>query len=209
MARLIEAKCRICRRAGMKLMLKGEKCLGMKCVFEKRKYPPGVRSRRGVRITNYLLQIREKQKLKKMYGLFEKQFRKYFNMAEKKKGPTGDNLVLLLERRLDNTLFRSCFASSRQQSRQLIRHGHVTVNNRKVNIPSFLVKEGDVIMVKEKSRKLYPILKSMARLENEVLPEWFTVDSDKFTVTIKKLPENKDVNLPINLQLIIELYSKV
>lgn len=209
MARLIEAKCRICRRAGMKLMLKGEKCLGMKCTFEKRKYPPGTRTRRGIRITNYLLQIREKQKLKKMYGLFEKQFKKIFKLAEKKKGPTGDNLVVFLERRLDNLMFRSCFASSRQQSRQLIRHGHVMVNGRKVNIPSFLVKEGDNIVIKEKSRKSYHILKSMARLENEVLPEWLTINGDNFSVKINRIPEITDINIPINLQLIIELYSKV
>ncbi len=209
MARLIEPKCRICRRAGIKLMLKGEKCLGMKCTIDKRKFPPGVKSRRGTRITNYLLQIREKQKLKKMYGLFEKQFRNTFKLAEKKKGPTGDNLVLFLERRLDNLVFRSCFAGSRQQARQLVRHGHIKVNGRKVNIPSFRVKADDEIIIKERSRKLYPILKSMSRLENEVLPEWFTVSSDKYSINVKRLPEIKDINIPINLQLIIELYSKV
>ncbi len=209
MARLTGAKCRICRRAGAKLMLKGEKCLGMKCIFEKRKYPPGNRSRRGIRTTNYLLQIREKQKLKKMYGLFEKQFRNTFKLAEKMKGPTGDNLILLLERRLDNLVFRACFGSSRQQARQLVRHGHIYVKDRKVNIPSFLVKEGDIIIIREKSRKLYPILKSMGRLDNEVLPEWFVVDAEKFSTKINRLPEIADINIAINLQLIIELYSKV
>ncbi|MBU1076547.1 MAG: 30S ribosomal protein S4 [Spirochaetes bacterium] len=209
MARLIEPKCRICRRAGMKLLLKGEKCLGMKCILDKRKFPPGVRSRRGVRITNYLLQIREKQKLKKMYGLFEKQFRRFFQIAEKKKGPTGDNLLLLLERRLDNLIFRTCFASSRQQARQLVRHGHVRVNNRKVNIPSYLAKEGDIVTIKERSQKLYPVLKSMSRLENEVLPEWFAVDGENYKITINRVPDIKDITIPINLQLIIELYSKV
>jgi len=193
----------------MKLLLKGEKCLGMKCILDKRKFPPGVRSRRGVRITNYLLQIREKQKLKKMYGLFEKQFRRFFQIAEKKKGPTGDNLLLLLERRLDNLIFRTCFASSRQQARQLVRHGHVRVNNRKVNIPSYLAKEGDIVTIKERSQKLYPVLKSMSRLENEVLPEWFAVDGENYKITINRVPDIKDITIPINLQLIIELYSKV
>ena len=209
MARLTGPKCRICRRAGMKLMLKGEKCLGMRCTFEKRKFPPGERSRRGVRTTNYLLQIREKQKLKRMYGLFEKQFRKTFQFAEKKKGTTGDNLVLLLERRLDNLIFKACFGSSRQQARQLVRHGHVHVNGRKVNIPSFLIKEGDSVIINEKSRKLYPVLKSMGRLENVTLPEWFSVDPDSFSVKINRLPEISEINIPIKLQLIIELYSKV
>ena len=190
-------------------MLKGEKCLGMKCIFEKRKYPPGNRSRRGIRTTNYLLQISEKQKLKKIYGLFEKQFRNTFKLAEKMKSPTGDNMVLLLERRLDNLVFRACFGSSRQQARQLVRHGHIRVNGRKVNIPSFLVKEGDIIDIRERSRKLYPILKSMGRLENDVLPEWFSVDADSFSAKINRMPEIADVNIPVNLQLIIELYSKV
>ena len=209
MGRLTGAKCRVCRRAGAKLMLKGDKCIGAKCTFERRKFPPGNRSRRGSRTTSYLLQIREKQKLKHMYGLFEKQFRNTFKIAEKKKGPTGDNLLLLLERRLDNLVFRACFGSSRQQARQLVRHGHVHVNNRKVNIPSFRVNEGDTIVIKERSRKIYPILKSMGRLENIILPEWFTVDQDNFLIKTNRLPEITDLEVPVNLQIIIELYSKV
>lgn len=209
MGRLIEPKCRVCRRAKAKLMLKGDKCLSIKCVLEKRKLPPGNRSKRGNRITNYLLQIREKQKLKKMYGLFEKQFKNLFNYAEKLSGPTGDNFILLLERRLDNVLFRSCFASSRQQARQLIRHGHVYVNDRKVNVPSFRVRENDTIIVKERSRKLYPILKSMTALENTVLPVWLNVDGDNFVIKITRLPVIMDINIPVKMQLIIELYSKV
>lgn len=209
MGRLIEPKCRICRRAKAKLMLKGDKCLSIKCVFEKRKQPPGNRSKRGNRITNYLLQIREKQKLKKMYGLFEQQFKNLFNAAEKMSGPTGENFILLLERRLDNVLVRSCFATSRQLARQLIRHGHILIKNRRVNIPSYRVRAGDVITVKEKSRKLYPILKSMTALENAVLPPWLSVDGDNFTITVNKLPVIADIALPVKMQLIIELYSKV
>lgn len=209
MGRLTESKCRVCRRAGMKLMLKGDKCISMKCTFEKRKFPPGVKAKRGNRITNYLLQIREKQKLKKMYGLYEKQFRNTFNKAERLKGPTGDNLVVLLERRLDNLLFRACFAGSRQQARQLVRHGHVLLNNRKTNIPSCVVKEGDVLTIKERSRKLYPILKGMTKLENELLPEWLSIDQENFTIKVQRLPQITDVVLPIKVQLIIELYSKV
>lgn len=209
MGRLIEPKCRICRRAKAKLFLKGDKCLTMKCIFEKRKLPPGNKTKRSIRITNYLLQIREKQKLKKMYGLFERQFKNLFNRAEKMSGPSGDNFILLLERRLDNVLYRASFSSSRQLARQLIKHGHVLVNNRKVNIASYLVRENDIITFKEKSRKLYPILKSMAAIENTVLPVWLNVDSDNFTIKVIKLPLISDITIPVKMQLIIELYSKV
>jgi len=209
MANLKDPRCRICRRSGMKLMLKGEKCLSTKCILEKKKYPPGEKHRIGIRTTNYLLQIREKQKLKFMYGVLERQFRNLFYLAEKKKGPTGENLVVFLERRFDNVIYRACFASSRRQARQLIRHGHFLINNKKVDIPSFMVNKGDIISVKERSKKIYPILKSMVRLENEAIPEWLTVDADNFTIKINRLPKFEDVNLPINLQLIIELYSKV
>ncbi len=209
MGREIGAKCRICRRAGMKLFLKGDRCFTTKCSFEKRKYPPGQRPKRGTRITNYLLQIREKQKLKKMYGLMETQFKNLFDIADRKKGPTGEIFLSLLERRLDNVVFRAYFASSRQMARQLVRHGHIYVNGKKVNIPSYLVKVGDVITIKEKSRKLYPILKSMGKLESVTLPEWISVDSENFSAKIERLPEKKDIMLPIKEQLIIELYSKV
>ncbi len=209
MGREIGAKCRICRRAGTKLFLKGDRCFTTKCAFEKRKFPPGQRPKRGTRITNYLLQIREKQKLKKMYGLMETQFKILFDKADKKKGPTGEIFLSLLERRLDNVVYRAYFASSRQQARQLVLHGHITVNGRKVNIPSYQVKPGDVIVIKEKSRKLYPILKSMGKLENITLPEWISVDSDNFIAKIERIPEKKDILLPVKEQLIIELYSKV
>ncbi|MBN1897677.1 MAG: 30S ribosomal protein S4 [Spirochaetes bacterium] len=209
MARLVKAKCKLCRRAGVKLMLKGDRCVTPKCALEKRKYPPGQRPRRGMRVTNYLLQIREKQKLKRIYGLMERQFRKIFNEAAKKKGATGDILISLLERRLDNVVYRLSFASSRQQARQMVRLGHVQVNNKKVNIPSYITKEGDLIIIKEKSRKLYPILKSMGKLENIPVPEWLSIDIDKFTGKVVKNPERKDIELPVQEQLIVELYSKV
>ncbi len=209
MARYTDAKCRLCRRAGIKLMLKGDRCLTSQCAMERRKFPPGQKPKRGVRISNYLLQIKEKQKLKRMYGLVERQFKNIFDMADKKKGGTGDNFISLLERRLDNVVFRACFASSRQQARQIIRHGHIYVNGRKVNIPSYFVKAGDVLTIKERSRKLYPILKSMGKLESVTLPEWIAADSDNFTATVVRLPERGDVDIPIEEHLIIELYSKV
>ena len=209
MARYTGPRCRLCRRAGMKLFLKGERCYTPKCAFEKRKYPPGQRPKRGIRISDYLIQLKEKQKLKRIYSLMEKQFRILYEKAENMKGDTGENLILLLERRLDNVVYKMCFASSRAQARQLVRHGHILVNGRKVDIPSYMVKAGDEISIKEKSRKMYPILKSLTRLETTPLPEWISVDPEKFTGKVLRLPEPKDIDLQINPQLIVEFYSKV
>jgi small subunit ribosomal protein S4 len=206
---MLDKRCRICRRAREKLFLKGERCLTNKCAFERRKYPPGQRGKRGTRITDYLIQLREKQKLKKIYGLRERQFKNLFELASKMKGSTGDNFISLLERRLDNVVYRMGFASSRTQARQLIVHGHILVDGRKVNIPSYLVKQGNKITLKEKTRQNYYVLKSISRLENVPVPEWISLNLENFEGTIVRLPERKDVQLPVSEHLIIEFYSKV
>jgi len=206
---MLGKRCRICRRAHEKLFLKGERCLTNKCAFERRKYPPGQRGKRGTRITDYLIQLREKQKLKKIYGLRERQFKNLFELASKMKGSTGDNFISLLERRLDNVVYRMGFASSRAQARQLIVHGHILVDGRKVNIPSYLVKQGNKITLKEKTRQNYYVLKSISRLENVPVPEWISLNLENFEGTIVRLPERKDVQLPVSEHLIIEFYSKV
>jgi len=206
---MLDKRCRICRRAHEKLFLKGERCLTNKCAFERRKYPPGQRGKRGTRITDYLRQLREKQKLKKIYGLRERQFKNLFELASKMKGSTGDNFISLLERRLDNVVYRMGFASSRAQARQLIVHGHILVDGRKVNIPSYLVKQGNKITLKEKTRQNYYVLKSISRLENVPVPEWISLNLENFEGTIVRLPERKDVQLPVSEHLIIEFYSKV
>jgi len=206
---MLDKRCRICRRAREKLFLKGERCLTNKCAFERRKYPPGQRGKRGTRITDYLIQLREKQKLKKIYGLRERQFKNLFELASKMKGSTGDNFISLLERRLDNVVYRMGFASSRAQARQLIVHGHILVDGRKVNIPSYLVKQGNKITLKEKTRQNYYVLKSISRLENVPVPEWISLNLENFEGTIVRLPERKDVQLPVSEHLIIEFYSKV
>jgi len=206
---MLDKRCRICRRAREKLFLKGERCLTNKCAFERRKYPPGQRGKRGTRITDYLIQLREKQKLKKIYVLRERQFKNLFELASKMKGSTGDNFISLLERRLDNVVYRMGFASSRAQARQLIVHGHILVDGRKVNIPSYLVKQGNKITLKEKTRQNYYVLKSISRLENVPVPEWISLNLENFEGTIVRLPERKDVQLPVSEHLIIEFYSKV
>ena len=206
---MLDKRCRICRRAREKLFLKGERCLTNKCAFERRKYPPGQIGKRGTRITDYLIQLREKQKLKKIYGLRERQFKNLFELASKMKGSTGDNFISLLERRLDNVVYRMGFASSRAQARQLIVHGHILVDGRKVNIPSYLVKQGNKITLKEKTRQNYYVLKSISRLENVPVPEWISLNLENFEGTIVRLPERKDVQLPVSEHLIIEFYSKV
>lgn len=204
-----KAVCRLCRRAREKLMLKGERCLTPKCALERRKYPPGQRPKRGTRITNYLIQLREKQKLKQMYGLDEKQFKRIFMIASKQKMSTADLIVSLLERRLDNVVYRLGFASSRRQARQLVSHGHILVDGKKISIPSYFVKPGNKISLKEKSREIYSVLKSLARLENIVVPEWLSVNPENFEGTVLRLPERKDIQLPVDIQSIIEFYSKV
>ncbi|MBW2617865.1 MAG: 30S ribosomal protein S4 [Deltaproteobacteria bacterium] len=209
MARNTGAVCRLCRREDTKLFLKGERCYTDKCAYERRQYPPGKHGqRRRGRMSDYGLQLREKQKVKRMYGLMEGQFRLYYHKADQLKGVTGTQLLVMLERRLDNTVYRLGFAASRNQSRQLIRHGHFLVNGRRVNIPSFQVKMGDVIEVREKSRKSSAILQSLETVERQGVPQWLDLAKDEFKGTVQAMPTREDITTPIQEQLVVELYSK-
>ncbi|MEW6267089.1 MAG: 30S ribosomal protein S4 [Thermodesulfobacteriota bacterium] len=208
MARYTGALCRICRRENARLFLKGDRCYGDKCSFERRAYPPGQHGQRRSKLSDYGLQLREKQKVKRQYGLVEKQFRSYFFRAERQKGITGANLLILLERRLDNIVYRLGFASSRNQARQLVRHNHFLVNGQKVNIPSYLLKVGDRINVKEKSRQKPMILESMETVARRGVPGWLELDKAGCAGSVKALPAREDLTMPIQEQLIVELYSK-
>jgi len=209
LARETGASCRLCRRENLKLFLKGDRCYGDKCAYERRPYPPGQHGqRRGGKLSDYQLQLREKQKVKRMYGLLENQFRRYYELAEKQKGITGTNLLLLLECRLDNVIYRMGFASSRDQARQIVRHSHVLVNNHKVNIPSFQVRVGDVIEIKEKKRKVPALLEAMETVARRGIPNWMEIEKENFRGTLKALPNREDLTMPIQESLIVELYSK-
>jgi small subunit ribosomal protein S4 len=209
MARYIGAVCRLCRREDMKLFLKGERCYTDKCGYERRSYPPGQhgQSRRKKR-SDYGEQLREKQKVKRIYGIAERQFRGYYHKALRTKGVSGHMLIQLLERRLDNTVYRMGFASDHAEARQLVRHGHFTINGKKVNIPSYLVRPKDVIAVRESSQKMARINEALAAVDRRGVPQWIALDKDAFKGTITQLPTREDVTLPIREQLIIELYSK-
>jgi small subunit ribosomal protein S4 len=208
LARYTEASCRICRRENSKLFLKGDRCYTAKCAFDRRPQPPGMHGRHRGKPTSYSLMLREKQKVKRSYGLMEKQFRSLFEKAERQKGMTGGNLLILLERRLDNIVFRLGFAGSRTQARQLVSHGHFQVNGHKVDIPSFLVKSGDTVTVREKSRQAAVILQSMETVGRRGVPTWMEVDKASFSGMVKDLPSRQDLPVTINEQLIVELYSK-
>lgn len=208
MARYRASVCRLCRRENMKLFLKGERCYTDKCAIERRNYPPGQHGQARPKFSEYSIQLREKQRVKRMYGLMEKQFRRTFRAAERLKGVTGEALLVLLERRLDNVVYRFGFASSRAEARMLVRHGHILVNGRKVNIPSRLVKVGDVISVREKSRQMERILAAMEGAQRRGVPEWAEVERENFTGRIKLLPARSDITTPINEKLVVELYSR-
>jgi len=209
LARYSGSSCRLCRREDLKLFLKGDRCYGDKCSFERRSYAPGQHGqRRAGKYSDYRVQLREKQKVKRIYGVLEKQFRGYYNRAERRKGITGTNLLVLLESRLDNIAYRMGFVSSRNQARQLVRHSHFLVNGKKVNIPSYQVKPGDVVEVREKSRTLAVITEAMETVVRRGIPNWIEVDKDNFRGTLKALPNREDLTMPIQEQLIIELYSK-
>ncbi|WP_045213014.1 30S ribosomal protein S4 [Desulfonatronovibrio magnus] len=208
MARYTESKCRICRREGTKLFLKGDRCYTDKCAYERRAYPPGEHGRARKKHSDYAIQLREKQKVRRMYGLLEGQFRKYFDIADSRKGATGENLLILLEKRLDNVVYRLGFANSRIQARQLVRHNHIAVNGRRVNIPSYIVKEGDVVSVLEKSKKMLLFQEAQDVLARRGAPGWVDVDGNELKGTIKATPVRDDITFPINEQLIVELYSK-
>ncbi|HON72596.1 MAG TPA: 30S ribosomal protein S4 [bacterium] len=208
MSRYTEAKCRLCRREGAKLFLKGEKCSSVKCILEKRKAAPGQHGITRVRFSEYRLRLREKQKARRIYGISETQFRNYFELASKRKGVTGETLLQLLERRLDNVLYRLGFAASRSQARQLIAHGHVLVNGKKLDIPSYLVKPGDRIALKGKimSGDLGETLKE--RVTEVRLPSWLEVNSDQLEGMVRSLPSRQEIDIPVNEQLIVEFYSR-
>ena len=209
MARYTGPVCRLCRREGMKLFLKGAKCFSEKCPVEKRNFAPGQHGKdRKAKVVGYGLQLREKQKAKRIYFTLEKQFRNYFEKASAKKGVTGEALLQQLERRLDNVVYRMGFASSRRQARQLVRHGHVAVNGRKVNIPSFQVSLGNEVAVRERSRELVVIQSAKEITSHQPSPNWLDVDRDGLKGRVTALPKREDINLPINEQLIVELYSK-
>ena len=206
MARYTAANCRLCRREGQKLFLKGERCYSPKCALEKRNFPPGQHGQGRKKVSEYGLQLREKQKTKRFYGLQETQFRNLFDKAERKKGITGENLLILLETRLDNVVFRLGFASSRKEARQLVTHGHFTVNGKKVNIPSYEVKAGDVIAVKAKSQNS-PKFKEIKDMTITV-PSWVTVDVEKLEGKVLNMPTRDEIDTPVAEHMIVELYSK-
>ena len=208
MARYMGSVCRQCRREGTKLFLKGDRCFTEKCAVERRNYPPGQHGQRRTRFSDFGVQLREKQKVKRMYSLMEKQFRGTFQRASRMKGRAGENMLLLLERRLDNVVFRMGFATSRAEARQLVRHGHFTIDGGKANTPSILVKPGNKVTVREKSQKVERIRGALEALEGRSLPQWLEIDKDNFEGTVKQMPVREDITLPIEEQLIVELYSR-
>jgi small subunit ribosomal protein S4 len=209
MARYIGPVCRLCRREGMKLFLKGERCYTEKCAIEKRNFAPGQHGKtRKSKMQGYGIQLREKQKVKRIYGVLEDQFRGYFEQAERTRGITGVTLLQLLERRLDNVAYRVGFATSRPAARQLVRHGHFTVNGRKVDIPSFSVKPGDVIAVRQSSKQAPAIVHALEEVKGRGVPEWLQFDAAGLSARIGSIPTREQINLPVQEQLIVELYSK-
>ncbi len=211
MARYTGPVCRVCRREGMKLFLKGSRCYSEKCAIEKRNFVPGEHGRhvrRRSRIIGYGLQLREKQKVKRSYGILEGQFRRYFKLAERKKGITGELLLQFLERRLDNVIYQLGFASSRRQARQFTLHRHILVNGRRVNIPSYLLKKGDEVEIGSKSRKNVVILEALEEMAGREVPEWLSLDIENFKGQVLELPRRDEIKMPISESLIVELYSK-
>ncbi len=209
MARYTGAVCRQCRRERLKLFLKGDRCYTDKCAVERRAFPPGQHGQARVRkFSDYAIQLREKQKVRRMYGVMEGQFRKNFHEADRRKGITGELLLALLEKRLDNVIYRAGFANSRRQARQLVKHHHVMVNDKKVNVPSYVVSLNDVIVVNEKSRQVATINDSLDSVARRGVPSWLELDRDGFKATVKSEPERQEITMPIQEQLIVELYSK-
>lgn len=208
MARYTDSVCRLCRRENLKLFLKGERCYSDKCAIERRNYPPGQHGQGRPKFSEYSIQLREKQKVKRMYGLLENQFRRTFFEAARTKGITGETLLILLERRLDNATYRVGFASSRAEARMLVRQGHILVNGKKVNIPSYSVRVGDVISIREKSRQMGRVLTALEGAQRRGVPDWAELDRESFSGRIKIFPTRSDITMPINEKLIVELYSK-
>ncbi|MFT3926324.1 MAG: 30S ribosomal protein S4 [Myxococcales bacterium] len=208
MARYIGPVCRLCRREGTKLFLKGDRCFTDKCAVDRRPYPPGQHGQRRTKFTEYGIRLREKQKVSRIYGILERQFRKYFKEADRGKGVTGETLLSLLERRLDNTCYRLGFAATRAEARHLVRHKHVSVNGRAVNIPSFRVKPGDKVEVREASRKMARVASALDAAEKRGIPSWLDLNRGEFAGTVKTMPVREEITLPIQEQLIVEFYSR-
>jgi small subunit ribosomal protein S4 len=207
MARYTGPVCRLCRRERMKLFLKGAKCDTMKCPVERKPYPPGQHGRGRIRDSEYLLQLREKQKCRRIYGMLEKQFRNLYGLAAREKGITGENLLRMLEQRLDNVVFRAGFSASRNQARQFVRHGHVNVNGKRVTIPSYMVKKGDVIELGAKAQKMIVVRHNLDTIDRAV-PMWLEVEGSSHKATVRELPMREQIDIPVREQLIVELYSK-
>ncbi len=208
MAKDCDAKCKKCRRENAKLFLKGERCYSSKCAFEKRAYAPGEHGQNRSKNSEYGLQLREKQKVRRTYGLLEKQFRLVYDKASRAQGVTGENMLQLLERRMDNVIYALGFADSRSEARQLVRHNHFRVNNKKMNIPSYVLKAGDVVTVNEKSREIAPIVRAMGNVDKRGIPNWMELDKAAFKGTIRALPVREDISSDFQEQLVVELYSK-
>jgi small subunit ribosomal protein S4 len=209
LARYREAVCRLCRREGIELYLKGDRCFTDKCAIKRRGYPPGQHGQRRMKKqSDYGVQLREKQKARRIYGLLEKQFHNYFVKADRMKGKTGDNLLILLERRLDNVVYKLGFAVTRRESRQLVRHGHFLVKGRRVNIPSFLVRPGDIVEMRERSRKIPSVNDSLDAVARKGIPPWLELERENFRGNVMAIPSRTDITEPIQEQLIVELYSK-
>ena len=208
MARCTTSVCKLCRRENMKLFLKGDRCYGDKCAFERRAYPPGQHGQRRTKLSDFGLQLREKQKVKHIYGILERQFRMHFDKANRTKGATGHNLLQRMERRLDNVVYRLGFGDSRKEARQLVLHSHFLVNGKAVNVPNLVVKINDVISVKPKSQKATPILRALENVKKREIPDWLELKAGEFTGRIKYLPERNQVTLPIEENLVVELYSR-
>ncbi len=208
MAKYIGAKCKLCRREGLKLFLKGERCYTGKCAVDKRPYAPGQHGQKRKKLSEYGVQLREKQKAKRFYGVLEAQFRNYFEKAERQKGITGENLLRLLELRLDNVIYRLGYANSRTEARQIVRHNHIVVNGQKVNIPSYQVSEGDVVEVKENSKSMDRFKTLASSAENAIIPTWLERDVASLKGKINQAPSRAQINVPIEETLIVELYSK-
>jgi small subunit ribosomal protein S4 len=208
LARYTKSACRLCRRENLKLFLKGERCYTEKCAIDRRNYAPGQHGQSRKKFSDYGAQLREKQKVKRLYGLLESQFRNTFKEADRQKGITGEVLLFLLERRLDNAVYRLGFANSRDEARQLVRHNHFSVNQSKVNIPSYLVKPGDVIEVREKSKKVVRIQEALEGVARRGIPQWLELDKDQMKGSVKSMPTREEITIPIQEKLIVELYSK-
>jgi small subunit ribosomal protein S4 len=208
MARYTGSVCRLCRREGAKLFLKGDRCFTEKCAIERRAYPPGQHGQGRVRFSDYGVQLREKQKVKRMYGLLEKQFRATYDRASRMKGRSGENLLMLLERRLDNVIYRLGYTTSRSEARQLVKHGHFTVNGKKAHTPSILVKPGWVIGLRDRSKKVDRITGALETMEGRAVPQWLEIDREEMRGTVTAMPQREDITLPIDEQLIVELYSR-